>query len=209
MSFVFRGMVKKHQWIHAEIILLLTVWEELYTAEFSQNAPVHSHRGDAVLLLTVWEEFFTSVYSQNTPADTGENSYCCSEFGKRFSQPSNIKQHQHIHTGEKLHYCSQCEQFSGDDAIFKSALVKSQIPAHSVAKVYTTEWTQETSAHSYRREATTVLSVWKTITNGSNLKILEYSHRDHVTVYSVRSSLKDFLESHELIHTGKKPHYCS
>lgn len=47
-------------------MLLLTVWEVLCTAEYSQITSVHSHMIEAVLLFTVWKEFVLNVISKNT-----------------------------------------------------------------------------------------------------------------------------------------------
>ncbi|KAK3508309.1 hypothetical protein QTP70_019536 [Hemibagrus guttatus] len=113
----------------------------------------------------------------------------CSQCGKRFSQKCNLKQHQHIHTGEKPYPCSYCE---------KRFSLKSTLKQHQ--RTHTGEKPYQCSDCGKSFSQTTHLQQHLRIHTGDK----PYRCVDCGKSFSRVGT----LHIHQRLHTGERPYYC-
>ncbi|KAK3516862.1 hypothetical protein QTP70_027082, partial [Hemibagrus guttatus] len=144
--------------------------------------------GEIKYVTSIQQTGITSGVTSNQRVE--KDVYPCSQCGKSFTDRSNLRRHQYIHTGVKPHHCSWC----GKCFIQRRDLKEHQV-IHTGEKPY--HCSQCGKSFSRQRD----LQTHQRIHTGEKL----YRCSECEKSFNRQSN----LIQHQVIHTGEKPYHCS
>lgn len=150
--------------------------------------------------------------------DDASRQYKCTYCNKTFAAPSDVKEHERIHTGEKPHKCTYCDKgFPRQSHLKRHELIHTGASPHKCkycGKAFRNNWDVEVHEriHTGVKPYTCKLCN-KAFTQRSGLNVHGRVHTG-VTPYQCNQCNKAFtrkshLMEHERIHTGVKPYKCT